>query len=56
MTVDEMTKEIRNRGLSAFLLSNPCNPTGVQIKGEELRDLVKLGRESECLMLLDEGE
>ena len=34
--VDELRREITGRGLSALLLSNPCNPTGQVIAGAEL--------------------
>src|SRR5947209_12067563 len=34
--VEELRREITGRGLSALLLSNPCNPTGKLIDGEEL--------------------
>ena len=47
-------REITERGLSAFLVSNPCNPTGNLLDGEELADLVRIGSEHRCLMLLDE--
>src|SRR5688572_27596332 len=34
--VDELRREILGRGLSAVLLSNPCNPTGRTVLGAEL--------------------
>ena len=37
-----------------MLVSNPCNPTGKTIKGAALRDWVKIGREFDCYMLMDE--
>ena len=40
-SADDLRREILGRGLSALLLSNPCNPTGKLIEGEEL---AKLGR------------
>ncbi|CAO1636021.1 unnamed protein product [Parajaminaea phylloscopi] len=51
---DQIRKEIRDRGLSVFLLSNPNNPTGNQMRDEELRELVNIGRESSCSLILDE--
>jgi hypothetical protein len=51
---DDLRREITGRGLSALLLSNPCNPTGKVIAGEELGDWVRLARELRCTMLLDE--
>src|SRR5439155_10580771 len=33
-TVDDLRREVAGRGLSALLLSNPCNPTGKLVQGE----------------------
>ena len=35
-TAEDLRREILGRGLSALLLSNPCNPTGKLVAGEEL--------------------
>lgn len=51
---DELRKEIQGRGLSALLLSNPCNPTGKLVEGEELSRWVHIARELECALLIDE--
>ena len=32
-------------GLSALLVSNPCNPTGQLVEGEDLRQWCQLARE-----------
>ncbi len=40
--------------LDSLLLSNPCNPTGVVIHGEELARWVALARETRTTLLLDE--
>jgi aspartate/methionine/tyrosine aminotransferase len=37
-SVEDLRREITGRGLSAVLLSNPCNPTGRVIQGNELKD------------------
>ncbi len=50
----DLRKEIRGRGLGAVLLSNPCNPSGKLVHGEELRRWVELGRRLDCTLLLDE--
>ncbi|MBC7692630.1 MAG: pyridoxal phosphate-dependent aminotransferase [Methylotenera sp.] len=50
----ELEKEIVGRGLSALLLSNPCNPTGQLIAGQELATWVDLARRLGCVMLMDE--
>jgi aspartate/methionine/tyrosine aminotransferase len=51
---DELEQEILGRGLGALLLSNPCNPTGKLIGGEELSEWVSLGRRLDCTLILDE--
>ena len=53
-TPDDLRKEIQGRGLSALLLSNPCNPTGKLVQGEELSRWVSTARELECSLLIDE--
>src|SRR5205823_136491 len=53
-TVEDLRREIQGRGLSALLLSNPCNPTGKLIQGDELRRWVGTARELECALLIDE--
>jgi N-succinyldiaminopimelate aminotransferase len=53
-SVDELRKEISGRGLSALLLSNPCNPTGKTIAGSELATWVASARALGCSMLFDE--
>ena len=53
-TPDDLRKEIQGRGLSALLLSNPCNPTGKLVQGEELSRWVGTARELECSLLIDE--
>jgi N-succinyldiaminopimelate aminotransferase len=53
-TADDLKREVLGRGLSALLLSNPCNPTGKLVQGEELQRWVGLARELECSILIDE--
>jgi aspartate/methionine/tyrosine aminotransferase len=53
-TADDLVREIQGRGLSALLLSNPCNPTGKLVQGEELERWVRTAREQECSLLIDE--
>ena len=52
-TADDLRKEIQGRGLSALLMSNPCNPTGKLVQGEELSRWVRTARELECSLLID---
>ncbi len=53
-TADDLRREVLGRGLSALLLSNPCNPTGKLVGGEELERWVSVARELDCTLLLDE--
>jgi aspartate/methionine/tyrosine aminotransferase len=50
----ELEEEILGRGLSALLVSNPCNPTGQVVEGEELAAWCRLAREDRCSLILDE--
>lgn len=54
LSLEHIKQEITGRGLSAILLSNPCNPTGQVIQDEQLRQFVNLGREYSCSLILDE--
>ncbi|MFB6375272.1 MAG: pyridoxal phosphate-dependent aminotransferase [Bradymonadaceae bacterium] len=53
-TADELEEEILGRGLSALLLSNPCNPTGKLIRGERLQQWVETTRNLDFSLILDE--
>lgn len=50
----ELRREILGRGLNAILASNPCNPTGQLVQGEELAQWIQLARETNCAFVLDE--
>jgi N-succinyldiaminopimelate aminotransferase len=52
--LDDLEREITGRGLSALLLSNPCNPTGRVIRGGELEGWVAMARKVACTLLIDE--
>jgi aspartate/methionine/tyrosine aminotransferase len=52
--IDDLRHEIMGRGLSALLLSNPCNPTGKLVGENELARWVETSRELDCTLLLDE--
>jgi len=52
--IDEFAKAIKKYGLDAFLFSNPCNPTGHVIHGEELSKYVKIARNENCALVIDE--
>jgi aspartate/methionine/tyrosine aminotransferase len=53
-SLSELEREISGRGLGALLLSNPCNPTGKAIVGQDLADWVGIARKLDCTLLLDE--
>jgi N-succinyldiaminopimelate aminotransferase len=50
----DLHREVTGRGLSAILMSNPCNPTGKLVEGEELARWVSAARALDCTLLLDE--
>ncbi|HEY2515054.1 MAG TPA: pyridoxal phosphate-dependent aminotransferase [Polyangiaceae bacterium] len=53
-TGEDLRREILGRGLSALLLSNPCNPTGKLVEGEDLARWAATARDLDCALLLDE--
>jgi N-succinyldiaminopimelate aminotransferase len=53
-SLEDLRREVEGRGLAALLLSNPCNPTGKVVQGDELARWVSLARELDCTLLLDE--
>jgi len=48
-----LAQSVREKDLSAFVFSNPCNPTGLAVRGAELEAYVELAR-SGCTMIFDE--
>src|SRR5215469_10527848 len=52
--VAELKEEILGRGLSALLVSNPCNPTGQLMEGKELAAWCAVARECQCSVIFDE--
>jgi aspartate/methionine/tyrosine aminotransferase len=53
-TADELEREIVGRGLGAILMSNPCNPTGRVVGGDELGRWLQIARDHDCALLVDE--
>lgn len=49
-----LEKRIDNEDLGALLISNPCNPTGVVIEGDELARWVDMARRRNVTLLMDE--
>jgi len=54
ITAAQFEQAVTDAGLSALILSNPCNPTGRVIKGAELQRMLDTGRKHDCLLLMDE--
>jgi aspartate/methionine/tyrosine aminotransferase len=52
--VADLEREISGRGLGALLISNPTNPTGTHLRGDELQSWVASARRFDCALLLDE--
>ena len=53
-SASQLRDEILDRGLSAVLLSNPCNPTGRLIHGSRLAGWVDVARELSSTLIVDE--
>ncbi len=53
-SAEDLRREVMGRGLSAILASNPANPTGKVIGGQELSDWVAVSRELDCALIFDE--
>ncbi len=51
---DQLDARVQRDGLGALLISNPCNPTGVVIHGEDLAAWVQMARRRNCTLLMDE--
>ncbi|MGH7131989.1 MAG: pyridoxal phosphate-dependent aminotransferase [Phycisphaerales bacterium] len=54
ITPAELEQRVERDRIGALLISNPCNPTGVMIEGEELAAWVAIGRKRGTYMLMDE--
>ncbi|KAG6898271.1 hypothetical protein C0992_000716 [Termitomyces sp. T32_za158] len=51
LDIQQTKKDIQTQGLAVILASNPRNPTGQVIKGNDLKELVALGREGTTVIL-----
>ncbi|GAW08036.1 pyridoxal phosphate-dependent transferase [Lentinula edodes] len=51
LDIQQTKKDIATQGLAVILASNPRNPTGQVIKGNDLKELVALGREGSTVIL-----
>ena len=50
----DLRREVLGRGLAAILASNPANPTGKVIGGNDLAEWVAVGRDLDCALIFDE--
>lgn len=51
---DQLEARIAQDGLQGVLISNPCNPTGAVVKGENLAAWCDVARRTGCTLLMDE--
>ncbi len=54
VTPEQLAGDIARHNLDAWLVSNPCNPTGQLIAGQELAEYVNIARTTRCTLLMDE--
>ena len=54
VSAERFAQIVEKEQLRAYLVSNPCNPTGQMIEGAELAAYVEVARRSGCVLLLDE--
>ncbi|MEE2750628.1 MAG: pyridoxal phosphate-dependent aminotransferase [Myxococcota bacterium] len=54
LSPQRLRSEIVGKGLGAVLLSNPCNPTGTAIAGDDLAACVRTATKLSCTLILDE--
>lgn len=51
MNIEQTKYDIRTQGLQVILASNPRNPTGQAIKGDDLKELVEISKGNTTLIL-----
>ncbi len=51
---DKFMDHIHQEKLDAFVFSNPCNPTGELISGDDLKKYIEVARNENCLLGVDE--
>ncbi|MEA2065053.1 MAG: pyridoxal phosphate-dependent aminotransferase [Patescibacteria group bacterium] len=50
----ELKNRIKQENIKALLLSNPSNPTGAVIQGDDLKKLVELAKKEKFYLIIDE--
>ncbi len=51
---NDFEQVIKKYKLDAYLISNPCNPTGNVIEGDDLKTYVQVATKNNCTLILDE--
>jgi aspartate/methionine/tyrosine aminotransferase len=54
MSPEEFDFQCGGRGCGAILMSNPANPTGQSIEGDDLRRYVQTARDHQTAIIMDE--
>lgn len=54
LTPAKFRESIVDFGLGAFLLSNPCNPTGSVASGKDVQSWIDIAERNQCTLILDE--
>jgi len=54
VNIKQVKEDIHSRGRTVILASNPRNPTGQVIRGQDLKELVELSHENSSTIILDE--
>lgn len=54
LTPARYEQEVEEKGLGAFVVSNPCNPTGNVISGKALAEIIEISLKHRVTLILDE--
>lgn len=54
MSPEEFEFQTLGRGIGSVLLSNPSNPTGQSIEGDDLKEYVRIARDHNVAVIMDE--
>lgn len=54
LDIKKLRKNVKEQGLSVVLASNPRNPTGQVLAGDDLQELVSISHEEGTTLILDE--
>ena len=54
VTAKRLAEAVTQHDLRAFILSNPCNPTGQVVRGDQLAGYLDVARARDCTLIFDE--